>query len=125
MNNTVDRTKNSRMGWSDVALCLEGGITESLTEHFVDRWCARSILSVCRILTVARNYLFEAKYSEKNGTRYKAMDAPDKIEEIGKSVNHAVGSLRKRFARGLRGLGRKKPVDQPQDEKLQIQLTRR
>lgn len=34
----VDRTKNSRMGWSDVALSMEGPITRSLVAHFVDRW---------------------------------------------------------------------------------------
>ncbi|OAA61436.1 phospholipase D [Cordyceps fumosorosea ARSEF 2679] len=104
--NKLDRTQSSRMGWSDVALCMTGGITESLVDHFVDRW----------------NYIYESKYGEKNGDKYTLMDAPDPIEEIGKSVHQAVGSLRRKFTRGLRGLGRKKAAKQ--EDKLQLQLTR-
>lgn len=36
--NKLDRTKSSRMGWSDVALSMQGPIIESLVHHFVDRW---------------------------------------------------------------------------------------
>lgn len=34
----VDRTKSSRMGWSDVALSMNGKIVHNLVDHFVDRW---------------------------------------------------------------------------------------
>lgn len=37
-NNKLDRTENSRMGWSDVALSLTGVAVEDLKEHFVQRW---------------------------------------------------------------------------------------
>lgn len=37
----VDRTKSSRMGWSDVALSLNGPIVSDLVSHFVDRWYGR------------------------------------------------------------------------------------
>lgn len=36
--NKLDRTKNSRMGWSDLSLCLNGPIISNLVDHFVDRW---------------------------------------------------------------------------------------
>lgn len=36
--NKLDRTKSSRMGWSDVSLCLNGPIVHNLVAHFVDRW---------------------------------------------------------------------------------------
>ncbi|KAJ4164596.1 hypothetical protein LMH87_006264 [Akanthomyces muscarius] len=104
--NKLDRTKSSRMGWSDVALCMTGSITHSLIDHFVDRW----------------NYIYDAKYGEKNGDKYSRMATPDTIEEIGKTVHQAVGSLRKRFTRGLRGLGRRK--SEASKDRLDIQLTR-
>lgn len=36
--NKLDRTKSSRMGWSDVAISLNGPIVGSLIHHFKDRW---------------------------------------------------------------------------------------
>jgi hypothetical protein len=36
----VDRTKSSRMGWTDVSLSLSGPIVENLVHHFTDRWSA-------------------------------------------------------------------------------------
>lgn len=104
--NKLDRTKSSRMGWSDVALCMTGSITNNLVDHFVDRW----------------NYIFESKYGAKDGGKYKLMDTPDTIEAIGQTVHQAVGSLRKRFTRGLRGLGRRKTA--AKEDRLNIQLTR-
>ncbi|KAK8147481.1 hypothetical protein G3M48_001562 [Beauveria asiatica] len=112
--NKLDRTQNSRMGWSDVALCMTGSITHSLVHHFVDRW----------------NYVYGVKYGERNDSKYKLMDAPGAIEEIGKPVSRAVGSRRRRFAdslkrrftKGLRGLSRSKAAIKEQN--LNIQLTR-
>ena len=36
--NKLDRTQNSRMGWSDVSLCLAGPVVEDLKTHFAQRW---------------------------------------------------------------------------------------
>ena len=36
--NKLDRTKSSRMGWTDVAISLNGPIVGSLIHHFKDRW---------------------------------------------------------------------------------------
>ncbi len=76
-----------------------------------------------RLLIQPRNYIYDAKYGEKNGDKYSRMATPDTIEEIGKTVHQAVGSLRKRFTRGLRGLGRRK--SEASKDRLDIQLTRR
>lgn len=75
------------------------------------------------LLTKPRNYIYDAKYAEKDDNKYSRLDTPDTIEEIGKTVHQAVGSLRKRFTRGLRGLGRRK--SEASKDKLEIQLTRR
>jgi phosphatidylserine/phosphatidylglycerophosphate/cardiolipin synthase-like enzyme len=37
----VDRTKSSRMGWSDISISLSGPIVSSLAIHFVDRWYSK------------------------------------------------------------------------------------
>ena len=34
----VDRTKSSRMGWSDISISLSGPILDSLAIHFTQRW---------------------------------------------------------------------------------------
>lgn len=36
--NKLDRTQNSRMGWSDVSMCLAGPVVEDLKMHFAQRW---------------------------------------------------------------------------------------
>ncbi|KAH7328165.1 putative phospholipase D [Stachybotrys elegans] len=57
--NKLDRTKSSRMGWSDVALSLQGPIVSSLIDHFVDRW----------------NFIFQEKYKNKNPGKYQAIQS--------------------------------------------------
>ena len=52
-NNKLDRTQSSRMGWSDVALCLAGPVVQDLRTHFAQRW----------------NFIYDEKYSKK-ATRY-------------------------------------------------------
>ncbi|KAF1849313.1 phospholipase D/nuclease [Cucurbitaria berberidis CBS 394.84] len=52
-NNKLDRTESSRMGWSDVALCLGGPVVQDLRTHFAQRW----------------NFIYDEKYSKK-ATRY-------------------------------------------------------
>ncbi|XP_014560613.1 hypothetical protein COCVIDRAFT_34248 [Bipolaris victoriae FI3] len=52
-NNKLDRTQSSRMGWSDVALCVSGPVVQDLRTHFTQRW----------------NFIYDEKYSKK-ATRY-------------------------------------------------------
>lgn len=57
-NNKLDRTKESRMGWSDVSLCLKGPVVEDLKAHFAQRW----------------DFIFDEKYDRKDQTgRYQAL----------------------------------------------------
>ena len=53
--NKLDRTKSSRMGWTDVALSMQGPIVRSLSHHFKDRW----------------NYIWNEKYKTKDPGEYR------------------------------------------------------
>ncbi|KAK0103164.1 hypothetical protein ONS96_005771 [Cadophora gregata f. sp. sojae] len=53
-NNKLDRTKNSRMGWSDISICLRGPVVQDLRAHFVQRW----------------NFIFDEKYDVRKDARY-------------------------------------------------------
>lgn len=53
-NNKLPRTGNSRMGWSDVAICLKGPVVEDLKAHFVQRW----------------NFVYFEKYDVRKDARY-------------------------------------------------------
>jgi phospholipase D1/2 len=53
-NNKLDRTQNSRMGWSDISLSLYGEVVEDLKEHFVQRW----------------NFLFREKMESRDDPKY-------------------------------------------------------
>ncbi|CAI6332368.1 unnamed protein product [Periconia digitata] len=57
-NNKLDRTQNSRMGWSDVSLCFTGPAVQDLRTHFSQRW----------------NFIYDEKYSKK-ATRYSRLSA--------------------------------------------------
>jgi len=54
--NKLDRTKFSRMGWSDLSICLQGPVVEDLGAHFVQRW----------------NFIYDQKYCVENN-RYKPL----------------------------------------------------
>jgi phospholipase D1/2 len=56
--NQLDRTKSSRMGWSDVSLSLIGPAVEDLKEHFVERW----------------NFIFDEKYKSRPDPRYARLE---------------------------------------------------
>ncbi|KAJ4294820.1 hypothetical protein N0V88_005054 [Collariella sp. IMI 366227] len=56
----VDRTKSSRMGWTDVSLSLSGPITDSLEAHFTQRW----------------NFIMNKKYTTRDIGKYKLLEAP-------------------------------------------------
>ncbi|KAF2122858.1 hypothetical protein BDV96DRAFT_9074 [Lophiotrema nucula] len=57
-NNKLDRTQSSRMGWSDVSLCLHGPAVQDLRTHFSQRW----------------NFIYDEKYSKKD-SRYSRLSA--------------------------------------------------
>ncbi|TVY62866.1 Phospholipase D1 [Lachnellula suecica] len=66
MNNKLDRTTNSRMGWSDLSLCLHGPVVEDLRAHFVQRW----------------NFIYNEKYDMSQKGKYRPLslttrDIPD------------------------------------------------
>ncbi|KAF2643821.1 phospholipase D/nuclease [Massarina eburnea CBS 473.64] len=72
-NNKLDRAQNSRMGWSDVSLCLTGPAVQDLRTHFSQRW----------------NFIFDVKYSYKD-----AHDRYTRLPEIGSGAQYAPGSQR-------------------------------
>ncbi|KAK6381231.1 hypothetical protein LTS17_004287 [Exophiala oligosperma] len=52
--NKLDRTTSSRMGWSDIAICLQGSCVADLCHHFIDRW----------------NFIYDEKYNVRQDQRY-------------------------------------------------------
>ena len=56
-DNKLDRTVSSRMGWSDISVCLHGPVVGSLHSHFVQRW----------------NFIYNEKYDVRSDTRYSRL----------------------------------------------------
>lgn len=52
--NKLDRRNSSRMGWSDISVCLRGPAVEDLKAHFVERW----------------NFIYDEKYNVRQDPRY-------------------------------------------------------
>jgi len=65
-NSKLDRTKDSRMGWSDLSISLQGAIVEDLQAHFVQRW----------------NFIYESKYSLDGKPRYKPLTLNPSVESF-------------------------------------------
>ncbi|KAM5348063.1 hypothetical protein ACJ41O_007887 [Fusarium nematophilum] len=91
--NKLDRTKSSRMGWSDVALSMNGPITGSLVDHFVDRW----------------NFIFGEKYAKKNPGKYHKLEIPsgehsDRHGRHSQGHDDYLGGLTEQFNRGMNKL---------------------
>jgi phospholipase D1/2 len=55
--NKLDRTKDARMGWSDLSISLEGPVIEDLGAHFVQRW----------------NFIYDSKYTVRGNSRYQPL----------------------------------------------------
>ncbi|KAK1021647.1 hypothetical protein LTS16_026360 [Friedmanniomyces endolithicus] len=53
-SNKLSRNHNSRMGWSDVSICLRGPVVEDLKQHFASRW----------------GYVYWDKYDVRGNSRY-------------------------------------------------------
>lgn len=66
--NKLDRKYNSRMGWSDVSICLKGPVVEDLKAHFAQRW----------------NFIYFEKYTVRKDPRYHPIDfRPNRAGIIG------------------------------------------
>ena len=52
--NKLDRKDSSRMGWSDVSICVRGPVVEDFKHHFVQRW----------------NFIYDEKYNVRKDIRY-------------------------------------------------------
>ena len=66
--NKLDRTKSSRMGWSDISICLRGPCVGDLIHHFVDRW----------------NFIYDEKYNIRKDKRYQRLpDYPSHRKDEG------------------------------------------
>ena len=78
-NNKLDRTKSSRMGWSDIALCLAGPTVEDLKAHFTERW----------------NVIYDEKYRTRTDERYHRLNyMPTSVGVVGEysqPVHHRHG----------------------------------
>ena len=93
--NKLDRTQSSRMGWSDVALCLSGPAVQDLRTHFSQRW----------------NFIYDEKYSKKS-SRYErlpdtysgAQQAPQRGVDDGEDGQRGLGGDENED-RGLFGQG--------------------
>ncbi|PNP76299.1 hypothetical protein FNYG_10358 [Fusarium nygamai] len=88
--NKLDRTKSSRMGWSDVALSMNGPITRDMVDHFIDRW----------------NFIFKDKYKEKNPGKYHKLDLPPRDtsgpgDRRSRGEDDYLGGLTQQFSRGM------------------------
>ena len=76
--NKLKRTESSRMGWSDLSICIQGPMIEDLRAHFVQRW----------------NFIYNEKYDARNDDRYHALtlaqnDVPDGYYKLdGKTIKH-------------------------------------
>jgi phospholipase D1/2 len=76
--NKLKRTESSRMGWSDLSICIQGPMIEDLRAHFVQRW----------------NFIYNEKYDVRKDGRYQALtlaesDVPDGYYKLdGKTVKH-------------------------------------
>lgn len=70
-NNKLDRRYNSRMGWSDMSICLSGPVVEDLKTHFAQRW----------------NFILGEKYDSRNDERYKILHVPESKVGI---ISHGV-----------------------------------
>ncbi|KAL1855686.1 hypothetical protein VTK73DRAFT_8533 [Phialemonium thermophilum] len=83
-NNKLDRTKSSRMGWSDISISLVGPIVNSLIIHFTDRW----------------NYIYNQKYIAKDGSKYQPIHRQGIIHQ----GERFLGGLNEQFHHGMHRL---------------------
>ncbi|KAI2621501.1 phospholipase D/nuclease [Hypomontagnella submonticulosa] len=85
-HNKLDRTKSSRMGWSDIAISLNGPIVGSLLDHFADRW----------------NFIFDEKYTKKDAGKYERLSSGGSTERSQEGHRNLFGDFEGRINRGVR-----------------------
>lgn len=86
-HNKLDRTQNSRMGWSDISISLNGPIVHNLIDHFSDRW----------------NFILEQKYNGKDPGKYEPV-LPSTGGLVGSGESRAPaedGGFRNRLQHGI------------------------
>lgn len=117
--NKLDRTKFSRMGWSDISISLVGPIVKSLDLHFTDRW----------------NYIWSQKYNYDGNTKYQKLEdseashAPPSrslLEEGQYEAGQVFGGIQRHFTRGLNRAwgGGESQEQRNEDNGAHIQLVR-
>ncbi|KAI8958706.1 phospholipase D/nuclease [Daldinia sp. FL1419] len=88
-HNKLDRTKSSRMGWSDIALSLKGPIVHNLINHFTDRW----------------NFIFSDKYTKKDPGKYQRIVVGGHAQRSRGEQHHGMfDDFQGHFNRGIRRL---------------------
>ncbi|KAI1141927.1 phospholipase D/nuclease [Hypoxylon sp. FL0543] len=87
-HNKLDRTKSSRMGWSDIAISLKGPIVGSLIEHFTDRW----------------NFIFDEKYAKRDAGKYERIGFGGPTERSREGPHHLMDEFGGHVNRGIRHL---------------------
>ncbi|KAK4236652.1 hypothetical protein C8A03DRAFT_45392 [Achaetomium macrosporum] len=116
-NNKLDRTKSSRMGWSDISISLSGPIVDSLAIHFTQRW----------------NFIFNKKYISRDIGKYQLLEAPQSHRDAARGLlddgQQYFGGLHERFSRHMHRFmgdedegGHRRP--QRHSDGAHIQLTR-
>jgi phospholipase D1/2 len=117
-NNKLDRTKSSRMGWSDISISLSGPIVNNLIEHFTHRW----------------NFIYSQKYVSRVPAEYQTIEARTTHDRSGyDGGERGFGEVRHRFQHGFRHHVLREEDPEPrrgyqgredEDGQAQIQLTR-
>ncbi|KAI1647922.1 phospholipase D/nuclease [Daldinia loculata] len=88
-HNQLDRTKNSRMGWSDIAISLKGPIVHNLIDHFTDRW----------------NFIYNEKYTKKDTGKYERIVVGSSAERPREEQHRGMfDDFQGHFNRGIRRL---------------------
>ncbi|KAI1102375.1 phospholipase D/nuclease [Jackrogersella minutella] len=85
-HNKLDRTKSSRMGWSDIAISLKGPIVGSLKNHFTDRW----------------NFIFGEKYTKRDAGKYERIGFGGPTERSPEQHHHFMDDFQGHLNRGMR-----------------------
>ena len=85
--NKLDRKESSRMGWSDISICLRGSVVQDLREHFVERW----------------NFIYNEKYDVRKDARYSRLSLSQGSELSSYGANQCQTSIpdESRFDQGM------------------------
>lgn len=66
--NQADRTKSSRMGWTDVAFSLQGPVVQDLAKMFAERW----------------NFIYNEKYEVQKNNKYRPLEIKSRDDYRGR-----------------------------------------